>query len=64
MHPPRFTTGRHLLVIAACGISFASMQGNHLGFMGLSIMIVVGLLGAALGASPQPARSGPSSPVF
>ncbi len=38
MHPPRFTMGRHLLVVAACGVGLASAQGNHLGLMGISMM--------------------------
>ena len=63
MHPPRFTVGRHLLVIAACGVAFASMKGDHLWFMGLSMMTVIGLLGAAIGAGPEAARRGPSSPI-
>jgi hypothetical protein len=64
MHPPRFTVGRHLLIVAACGVGLASMQGNHLWFMGLSMMTVIGLLGAAIGAGPEAARPGPSPPLL
>lgn len=62
MHPPRLTIGRLMLVVAASGVGFASLQGNHVGFMGLSIMAVLGLLGAAIGAGTADGRSMPTSP--
>ena len=61
MYPPPFTIGRLLLIVAALGVCLASLQGNHIWFMGMSIMIAVGLLGAAIGADPGAGRPRPSS---
>jgi hypothetical protein len=57
---PRLTIGQLLLIVAASCIGLASLNGNHIWFMGLSVMTIVGLLGAALGASSDASR--PSSP--
>ncbi len=64
MHPPRFILGRHLLVVAAFSVGFASMKGNHLLFIGLSMMTIIGLLGAAIGADPGASRPGRSRPII
>lgn len=64
MHPPRFTVGRHLLIVAACGVGLASMQGNQLWFHGLSMITIIGLLFAAIGAEANASHPGPSSPHF
>ncbi len=62
MNTSRFTTGRLLLLVAAFGVALASLQGNHVWFMGMSIMTVVGFLGAAVGAETGLSRSGPTTP--
>ncbi|SIO57654.1 hypothetical protein SAMN05444166_5455 [Singulisphaera sp. GP187] len=62
MHPPRLTVGQILLVIAACSIGLASLNGNHLWFMGLSMLTIIGLLGMAVGAAPDAGRPRASSP--
>jgi hypothetical protein len=61
MHPPRFTIGQLLLIVAALGIGLAALQGNDLNGIGLSMLMIIGLLGAALGASPDAGRPGPLS---
>jgi hypothetical protein len=63
MHPPQFTIGRLLLVVAAFCIGLASLEGHNVWFIGLSMLSIIGLLGAAIGAESG-ARSGPSSPRF
>ena len=64
MHLPRFTLSRHLFVVAACGVGFASMKGDHLWFIGLSMMTIIGLLGATIGADSDGVRPGPTPPIF
>jgi hypothetical protein len=65
MHLPRFTIGSFALVVAALGVALASLKGNHLWFIGLSMMTIIGLLGAAIGANDlgraRPAAQGRSS---
>ena len=62
MHPPRFTIGRLLFIIAACSIGLAALKENDLKGIGLSMLMIIGLLGAALGACSDAGRPGPSSP--
>ncbi len=62
MHAPRFTIGQLLLIVAAFSIGLAALKGNDLKGIGLSVLMIVGLLGAALGAYPGAGRPGPSSP--
>ena len=64
MCPLRFTIGRLLLIVAAFSVGFSALQGNHVWFLGMSVMTLVGLLGAAIGAGPGPSRPGPSSPLL
>jgi|GEM_PF-6154982 len=61
MHLPRITLGSLLLVVAALSVGFASLKGNYLWFLGVSLMTIVGLLGAAIGANSDADRSGPYS---
>ena len=62
MHPPRFTIGSLLLIVAAFSIGLAALKGNDLRGIGLSMLMIIGLLGAALGACSDAGRPGPSSP--
>jgi hypothetical protein len=62
MHPPRFTIGQLLLIVTAFSIGLAALKGNDLRGIGLSMLMIVGLLGAALGAGSDAGRPGPSSP--
>jgi hypothetical protein len=55
MHPPRFTIGQLLLIVAAFSIGLAALKGNDLRGISLSMLMIIGLLGAALGACwPRP----------
>jgi hypothetical protein len=62
MHPPRFTIGQLLLIVAALGIGLAALKGNDLGGSGLSLLMIIGLLGAALWECSDAGRPRPSSP--
>ena len=64
MHHIQFTISRLLLLIAALGVTLASLQGNHVWFMGISIMTVVGFLGAAIGVETSVGRPGPTTPYL
>ena len=64
MHVPRFTLGRHLLIVAAAGVGLASIKGNYLWFSGLSMMTIIALLGTAIGVDPDARRPKPSGPIF
>src|SRR5262249_8516588 len=57
----RFTIGRGLLVIAACGLGLAALKGDTLWFSGVFTLTIVGLLVAALGAM---FRRGPARAFF
>ncbi len=68
MHPPRFTIGSLLLIVAAFSIGLAALKGNDHRGIGVSMLTIIGLLGAALGACsnagrPRPSSPGPSSAV-
>ena len=68
MHPPRFTIGQLLLIVAALGIGLAALKGNDPGGIGLSMLMIILLLVAALGAcsgagGPRPSSPGPPSVV-
>ena len=68
MHPPRFTIGQLLFIIVAFSIGLAALKENDLKGIGLSMLMIIGLLGAALGAysdagRPKPSSPGPSSAV-
>ncbi|WP_422931915.1 hypothetical protein [Singulisphaera sp. PoT] len=62
MHHTRLNTGSLMLVVAACGVEIASLQGNHIWFSGLSLLTSIGLLIAAVGASSDANRPRPTSP--
>jgi hypothetical protein len=62
MHPPRFTIGQLLFIVTAFSIGLTTLKGNDLSSIGLSMLMIIGLLGAALGASPDAGRPGPPSP--
>ena len=62
MHPPQFTIGQLLLIVAALSIGLAALKGNDLRGIGLSMLMIIGLLGAALGACSDAGRPRPSSP--
>jgi hypothetical protein len=62
MHAPRFTIGQILLIVAAFSFGLAALKGNDLKGIGVSMLMIIGLLGAALGACPDAGRPGPSSP--
>ena len=51
MHPPRLTIGSLLFVISAFGIGLAALKENDLQGIGLSMLMIIGLLGAAFGAA-------------
>jgi hypothetical protein len=53
MHPPRFTIGSLLFLVAAFGVGLATLKGNDLEGIGLSMLMIIGLLGAAFGACPD-----------
>jgi hypothetical protein len=68
MHPPQFTIGSLLFIVAAFSIGLAALKENDLKGIGLSMLMIIGLLGAALGAGsdagrPKPSSPGPSSAV-
>jgi hypothetical protein len=68
MHPPQFTIGQFLFIVAAFGIGLSALKGNDLRGIGLSVLMIIGFLGAALGACsdagrPRPSSPGPSSAV-
>jgi hypothetical protein len=50
MHPPRFTIGSLLFIGAAFSTGFAALKENDLKGIGLSMLMIIGLLGAAFGA--------------
>ena len=62
MHPPQFTIGQFLFIIVAFSIGLAALKGNDLRGIGLSMLMIIGLLGAALGACSDAGRPRPSSP--
>jgi hypothetical protein len=62
MHPPRFTIGQLLLIVTAFSIGLAALKGNDLSGIGLSMLMIIGLLSAALGAGPGAGRPGPPPP--
>lgn len=59
MHP-HFTISSLLLIIAAFSIWFAAQRGSYLGFMGISMIAIIGLVFAAIGAAAGTCRPGPS----
>jgi hypothetical protein len=62
MHPLQFTIGRLLFIIAAFGIGMAALKENDLRGISLTMLMIIGLLGAALGARSDAGRPRPSSP--
>jgi hypothetical protein len=62
MHPPRFAIRQLLFIVAALSIGLAALKENDLSGIGLTMLMIIGLLGAALGACPDAGRPGPSSP--
>ena len=58
MHPPRLTIGSLLFIVAAFSIGFAALKDNDLKGIGLFMLMIIGLLGAALGAGSDAGRSG------
>ena len=50
MHPPRLTIGSVLFIVAAFSVGLASLKENDLKGIGLSMLMIIGLLGAAFGA--------------
>jgi hypothetical protein len=56
MHPPRLTIGSLLFIVAAFSIGLAALKENDLKGIGLSMLMIIGLLGAALGASSDAGR--------
>ena len=50
MHPPRLTIGSLLFIVAAFSIGLAALKENDLKGIGLSMLMIIGLLGAAFGA--------------
>jgi hypothetical protein len=66
MHPPQFTIGQLLFIVAAFSIGLAALKGNDPRGIGLSMLMIILLLGAALGArfgagGPRPSSPGPPS---
>ncbi len=53
MHPLRFTIGSILFIVAALSIVLAAMTDNDLKGIGLSMLMIIGLLGAAFGACSE-----------
>ena len=56
MHPPRFTIGSLLFIVAAFSIGLAALKENDLKGIGLSMLMIIGLLGASLGACSDAGR--------
>jgi hypothetical protein len=56
MHPPRLTIGSLLFIVAAFSIGLAALKENDLKGIGLSMLMIIGLLGAALGACSDAGR--------
>ena len=50
MHPPRLTIGSLLFIVAAFSIGLEALKENDLKGIGLSMLMIIGLLGAAFGA--------------
>jgi hypothetical protein len=50
MHSPRSTIGSLLFIVAAFSIGLATLKENDLKGIGLSMLMIIGLLGAAFGA--------------
>jgi hypothetical protein len=50
MHPPRLTIGSLLFIVAAFSIGLATLKEKDLEGIGLSMLMIIGLLGAAFGA--------------
>ena len=50
MHPPRSTIGSLLFIVAAFSIGLAALKEKDLEGIGLSMLMIIGLLGAAFGA--------------
>jgi hypothetical protein len=61
MHPPHFTISSLLFLVAAFGVGFASLRGDHLWFSGLSLLTTLSLVISAIGASSDSGRRRPSS---
>ena len=58
MHPPRFTIGQLLLIVAAFSIGLAALKGNDLRGIGLSMLMIIGLLAPPSGQVPTRAGQG------
>ena len=52
MHPPRLTIGSLLFIVAAFSIGLATLKEKDLGGIGLSMLMIIGLLGAPSGHVP------------
>ena len=50
MHPTRLTIGSLLFTVAAFSIGLVTLKENDFKGIGLSMLMFIGLLGAALGA--------------
>jgi hypothetical protein len=50
MHPLRLTIGSLLFIVAAFSIGLAALKEKDLEGIGLSMLMIIGLLGAAFGA--------------
>ncbi len=55
MHPPRLTIGSLLFIVAAFSIGIAAMKENDLKGIGLSMLMIIGLLAPPSG--PVPTRA-------
>jgi hypothetical protein len=56
MRPPRSTIGSLLFIVAAFSIGLAALKENDLKGIGLSMLMIIGLLGASLGACSDAGR--------
>ena len=50
MHPPRLTIRSHLFIVAAFSIGLVALKEKDLSGIGLSMLLIIGLVGAAFGA--------------
>jgi hypothetical protein len=50
MHPPRLTIGSHLFIVAAFCAGLVAMKEKDFDGIGLFMLMIIGLLGAAFGA--------------
>jgi hypothetical protein len=56
MHAPRYTIGSVLFIVAAFSIVLAALKASDVRGIGLTMLMIIGLVGAALGACSDAGR--------